>query len=161
MATKAQIIEKIQNALSLNAGITDWDEVEGYLITDDDSILENVYKDADYDNETNETYFTSNPVDSEFQVSISKVGRNIHVSGTYTYTGVLPITSTTPTITINDVNLKCPEGFNFIGFGSIIIPRENKSTIVNNNAGDCKIRFTAELKQDESIEFFITYPSEI
>ncbi len=84
MATKAEIKAKIQSIFTLNTGLTDWDEVEECLIDEVDSILENIYP-TPVDEVSSETHLITTPnSDFSYDVTFTKVGRLIHVTGSFT-----------------------------------------------------------------------------
>ncbi|MCP4087050.1 MAG: hypothetical protein GY745_18660 [Actinomycetia bacterium] len=84
MATKAEIKAKIQSIFTLNTGLTDWDEVEECLIDEVDSILENIYP-TPVNEVSSATHVITTPNSAfSYDVTFTKVGRLIHVIGSFT-----------------------------------------------------------------------------
>ena len=90
MATKAEIIAKIQGVLTLNPGVTTRAEHEEALHTDIASVLENAYPDEIRDTHSSSTVlgiYDSQSV--EFDVRIVKQFRCVKMNGTIENTGTV------------------------------------------------------------------------
>ena len=81
MATKAQIKAAIQAQLSGNGGLTTHADHEEFLIDESDSLLENIYADPINETHTSNTITTDN-ANFNYDVEITKTGRNVHIVGT-------------------------------------------------------------------------------
>lgn len=84
MATKAEIKAKIQSALTLNAGVTDWDEIESYLIDDADSLLEAIYPTPITEDSAGTHVLTIPSSDFSYSMTFTKIGRQVHITGQFT-----------------------------------------------------------------------------
>ena len=104
MATKAEIKAQIQAALTLNAGVTDWAEMESYLIDENDSILENVYGNFFEDNSTDETHTTSN-ARFDYNLTFRQIGSQMIITGDFTVNNSASANVTL--FEISNANLRC------------------------------------------------------
>ncbi len=118
MANKVAIEAQIQDALSNTTGVSTWAKLESYLITESDSILENVYSDIITETHLVNSITTPNS-NFEYSVTIRKVGGFVHIHGTFekVYVGSL-----TPHIVFafNDTDFYGSGGGTAFAVGSVL-----------------------------------------
>ena len=88
MAIKSEIQAKIQAALSLNPGISDWSELETYLHSDAESLLEAIYADVIQEDNAGVLTITTDNADFNYDLYFCKTGRKVLVYGSITSLGV-------------------------------------------------------------------------
>lgn len=103
MAIKTDIKAKIQSVLSLNVGLTDWDEMETYLVDEVDSILENIYPTPVVEQSAGTHVVTTPNGDFSYTSTFVKIGRQITVNGSFTSN--ITASSSSTVITILDIDL--------------------------------------------------------
>lgn len=84
MATKQEIKDKIQSVLTLNIGVTNRLKHEEFLHTETDSILEAIYPTPINEISGGTHVITTPNSNFSYDVTFTKVGRFIRVSGTIT-----------------------------------------------------------------------------
>ena len=84
MATKAEIQAAIQAQLTGNAGLTTHAQHEEFLHTEPDSFLEAIYPVPVNDTDASNTITTPNSSFFDYDIEITKIGRQVHIVGTVT-----------------------------------------------------------------------------
>ena len=157
MATKTEIIAKIKSVFTLNAGITDWDEVEEALYDSVDSILENIYGDTIIETDAAPSIFT--PVAGiEYDVSVQKVGRSVTIGGSIANVSTV---QKFDVLTISDNNFK--PTFNKRYYGTAFTGNSSNQEIsyvsIDNNILGSSI--STNILGGQILKFSITYNTEL
>jgi len=157
MATKQEIIDKIKSVYTLNTGVTDWDEIESYLIEATDSILENIYGDTIIETDAAPSIFT--PVAGiEYNVSVQKVGRSVTIGGFIVNTSTV---QKFDVLTISDNNFKPTFGKKYYGtaFTGNSSNQGISSVSIDNNIIGSSI--STNILGGQILKFSITYNTEL
>lgn len=154
MTTKTEIKTAVRNAYTLNPDITDWSEIEDALIDNVDSILEGVYSASVADDETLETYTTSN-ANFDYNISFRKVGSQVTMTGRFTANTTLSQVSAI-IFSITNTDLLQESGSDYYVSAIKLTEQDTLPLLLSGNS----LRTSSSILSGEGFRFTITYNTE-